>query len=170
MLGSSRWLSGLHRFLNFISEPVKVLVQPVEHLAFGRVRSQIADQRGLCRIRSELFERRLIVLYGTPPVARFSRMLDASSRNRNRKRQLATYHFGGRKASSRRRSSSASGSRRGRRRAHPASRQRRATGQRRAAGSAQAGRAPASRGRPREGFGRAGKRPRQRAPCETRAY
>lgn len=48
---------GVHGLLNFVGEPVQVLVQPVVHFAFDPVRSQVADQCGLCGIRAKLSDR-----------------------------------------------------------------------------------------------------------------
>jgi hypothetical protein len=42
-------------------------MQPVEHAALGRVRSQVADSRSLRRVTAELLDSRLVVLLGAQP-------------------------------------------------------------------------------------------------------
>lgn len=61
---SLRLVAVVHNSLNVVCQPVQMLVQPVEHLALRLIRSQVADQRSLRRVLTELFERGLVILYG----------------------------------------------------------------------------------------------------------
>jgi hypothetical protein len=47
---------GLHGLLNFIGQPVKMLVEIVVHMALGGLGSEIADQGRLSRIVAKFFD------------------------------------------------------------------------------------------------------------------
>jgi hypothetical protein len=68
--GGSSWLVTASRTLDFIGKTVEVFAQTIEYFALCLIRSQVADKGGLCRIRAELFDSRLIILHdATPAVA-----------------------------------------------------------------------------------------------------
>src|SRR5438045_2890511 len=54
---------GVHYILDFISEPVEMLVQPVKHVALRLVGCAVADQRGFGSFLPKHFDRRLVVLH-----------------------------------------------------------------------------------------------------------
>jgi hypothetical protein len=47
--------------LDFVGKPSEMLMQPVEYLALRRVRGEVTDQRGFCRVAAQLVERCLII-------------------------------------------------------------------------------------------------------------
>jgi hypothetical protein len=57
----------VHGPLNVIRQLIQMLGQPVEHLAFSRIRCKVADQRRFNRIAPELLKRGLIVLHLRSP-------------------------------------------------------------------------------------------------------
>ena len=52
--------------LEFVGQPVEMLAEPAEHVAFDRIGGQVPDQGGLSRILSKLFNGSLKILHGSP--------------------------------------------------------------------------------------------------------